>query len=346
MSDFKEPITDIAQLAHVEMFTPKLDESVAFFHDLLGLEITERDGDSVYMRAYEDPYHHSLILTAADEPGLGHMSWRTSSPQALERRVKSLESTNLGIGWVENQKGHGRAYQFHNTDGHVNEIFWEAEYVQVAEGERSTLLNRPQRRPLHGVPARRIDHINLLCSDPKAMREFYEEHLGFRLREGVRAENDTVEVANWMSVTPLVHELAFMQDPTPHKGRLHHLCYWWGSPQHLADLADIFREHDIPIEAGPGKHGITQALYMYVFEPGGNRVELFGDSGYLILDPDWQPVLWRDEQIADGIFWYGGSLPEEFFLYGTPVAKTDEQAEQGEEEAEEAAEALVSSGDD
>ena len=70
-------------------------------------------------------------------------------------------------------------------------------------------------------------------------------------------------------------------------------AYWYGAQQHLLDIADIFSERNIQIEAGPAKHGTTQAYFMYVFEPGGNRVELFGDTGYLIFDPDWQAVTWN-----------------------------------------------------
>ena len=55
----------------------------------------------------------------------------------------------------------------------------------------------------------------------------------------------------------------------------------------------MFAERDIVIfETGPAKHGTTQAWFLYVFEPGGNRVELFGDTGYLIFDPEWETVVW------------------------------------------------------
>jgi len=57
---------------------------------------------------------------------------------------------------------------------------------------------------------------------------------------------------------------------------------------------------------------------MYVFEPGGNRVELFGDSGYLVFDPAWKPITWREENMKQGTVFYGGGLPAEFFTYGTP----------------------------
>lgn len=40
----------------------------------------------------------------------------------------------------------------------------------------------------------------------------------------------------------------------------------------VAHLSHI--EYGIPIENGPGKHPIGQTFFVYVYEPGGNRVEL------------------------------------------------------------------------
>ncbi|WP_318503949.1 VOC family protein [Bacillus sp. T3] len=152
MSNFQEPIYDVAQLAHVELLSPKLEESVEFFTRFLGMEVTAREGDSVYLRAYEDFYHNTLKITAAAHAGVGHMGWRASSPQALYRRVKEIEKTGLGIGWIDGDIGHGRAYQFTNPDGHKMEIFWEVEYYQATDENKSKLLNRPSKRPDRGVP--------------------------------------------------------------------------------------------------------------------------------------------------------------------------------------------------
>lgn len=313
----QEPIFDVAQLSHVEMFTPKMDESLWFFKDLLGMSETMREGDSVYLRAYEDFYHHTLKLTARDKPGLGHVGWRSSSEQALQRRVAEIEKSGLGKGWIEGDNGYGKAYEFTTPDGHNQRILWDVEYWEAPEDQRSLLINRPQKRPLKGVPVRRLDHINLMCSNVTPNKEFFMDTLGFRLRENIMLP-DGVEAGAWMSVSPLVHEVACMGDRTGQKGRLHHVAFWYGYPQHLADLADVLVEQGITIEAGPGKHGISQAMFMYVFEPGGNRIELFGDAGYLIFDPDWKPVTWTEETLDKGIIWFGGDLPGEYFLYGTP----------------------------
>lgn len=328
MTERQEPMFDVAQLAHVELLTPKPEETLWFFTQLLGMEEEAREGQSVYLRAYEDFYHHTLKITEAKEPGMGHAAWRTWSPQALERRVKALEASGYGRGWIDGDLGHGPAYQFVSPDGHRMELLWEVEYYKAPEEKRTALLNRPQKRPERGVPVRRLDHVNLLCSDVKTNRTFFMEQLGFRLREHV-VMKDGSEVGAWLSVSPLVHELATMRDAAGARGRLHHVCYWYGYPQHLSDVADLFTENGIRIEAGPGKHGISQAYFMYVFEPGGNRVELFGDAGYLIFDPDWKPIVWREEDVDKGIIWFGSPLPAEYFLYGTPPVPADEVVKAG-----------------
>ena len=319
MPEMKEPLFEVAQLAHVELFTPKPDDTLWFFKDLLGLEESGREGQSVYLRAYEDYYHHTLKVTESAKAGMGHVAWRTTSPQALERRARVIEATGLGKGWIDGDQGHGRAYQFTDPDGHNMEILWDVEYYQAPPEKQTELLNRPQKRPLRGIPVRRLDHVNLLASNVTSNRDFMMEQLGFRLRENVIL-NDNTEAAAWLSVSATVHEIAYLGDRTGSKGRLHHICYWYGYPQHLSDLADVIVESGerCKIEAGPGKHGISQAYFMYVFEPGGNRVELFGDAGYLIFDPAWKPVTWREANLDKGIIWFGSPLSVEYFLYGTP----------------------------
>ena len=323
MTGFKEPINDVAQLAHVEYLTPKPDETLLFFKELLALEETERDGQSVYLRAYEDFYHHTLKVTESNEAGMGHCAWRASSPQALERRVQAIEASGLGKGWSDGDLGHGPAYQFETPDGHSMELLWEVDYYVAPE--KTKLLSRPQKRPRRGVPVRRLDHVNLMAADPVSSSNFMVEQLGFRKRELIVDDESGATIGTWLAVTNLVHDIAIMPDPTGTQGRFHHACYWYGIPQHIYDVAELLKDADIQIEAGPGKHGITQAMFMYVFEPGGNRVELFSDSGYLIFDPTWKPVEWKMSEVPGaGDVWVGAALPWSFWNYATPAVEMPE----------------------
>lgn len=81
--------------------------------------------------------------------------------------------------------------------------------------------------------------------------------------------------------------------------------------------ADILRDADVTIEAGPAHHGISDGFFMYTYEPGGNRVEIFS-GGYLQHAPDWKPVIWHLSEFHYAGSWWGEALPETFFTYGTP----------------------------
>ena len=39
---------------------------------------------------------------------MGHMAFRATSPEALERRVAVIEASGLGKGWIDGDLGHGR----------------------------------------------------------------------------------------------------------------------------------------------------------------------------------------------------------------------------------------------
>lgn len=315
------PRHEVAHLARTELFTPDPNGTLWFFTKLLGMYETRREGQSVYLRGYEDPYQWSIKITEAPQAGLGHAGLRTSSPEALDRRAKALQDSNVEISWDENEFGYGKTLQFQSPDGHNLSLVWEAEKYQAPPELQSKILSRPSKKPLQGLPVKRIDHINLMASDVTPMRNSFERHLGFRTTE--RVVDGQVEIGAWMSSNILGHEVACMRDTLGERGRLHHVAMYYGIPQHNIDAAEMFREYDIQIETGPDKHGITQGSFLYVFEPGGNRIEMFGDTGVLSLEPDWETRTWQFSDIDTGLAIGGAKLPfETYFTYGTPSKLT------------------------
>jgi catechol 2,3-dioxygenase len=63
-----EPNYDVAHLGHLELLTPKPEESLRFFRDVLGLTESGRKCESVYLRGWDDYERHTLKLTASKEP--------------------------------------------------------------------------------------------------------------------------------------------------------------------------------------------------------------------------------------------------------------------------------------
>jgi catechol 2,3-dioxygenase len=327
-----EPIFDVAQLAHVELLTPDPKRTLRFFTDLLGLQETERTARSVYLRGYEEQYHHSLKITAAPQAGLGHVAWRARTRQALQRRVAAIEASGLGSGWSRGDLGHGPAYQFETPEGHRMELFWDVDYFSASAGKETRLRNRPQRRPGSGIPVRRIDHVSVFAADRETVRDFLVDLLGFRERERVVEEDGSI-LASFLSVTNLSHDIAIVPESTNVRGRLHHVCFHYTSVQHVFDAAELAKESGLVVEFGPGRHGIGGATFVYILEPGGNRIELMGDPGYMIFDPAWRTVVWKASEFPDAAAWTGSPPPDSFLTYGTPLVE--------EREATPAAEPLV-----
>lgn len=321
MSDITEATLrhEIAHLARVELLSPRPQETEDFFTKLLGMYVTRREGQSTYLRGYEDPYQWSLKITESPEPGLGHMGLRTTSAEALERRLDSLRADGNECNWIPDgqELGYGKTFAFKSADGHDIHIMWEAENYVAPPELTSKIVTRKSRKPLQGMPVKRLDHLNLMASDVGGVRDTFERNLGFRTTECV-VDGDT-QIGAWMSSNILGHEVACMRDMTGAKGRLHHIAFFYGNAQHNIDAAEMFREYDIEIEAGPDTHGITQGQFLYVFEPGGNRIELFGEPGFLHLQPDLETKIWQMSDIDTGLAIGGAKLPwETYFTYGTP----------------------------
>jgi catechol 2,3-dioxygenase len=77
----------IAQLAHVQVVTPKPDQSAVFFRDVLGLEESGRSGKSIYFRGWGEFFHHSLQLTEGRAPAVAHTGWRTEGLYVVRCRL-------------------------------------------------------------------------------------------------------------------------------------------------------------------------------------------------------------------------------------------------------------------
>jgi catechol 2,3-dioxygenase len=311
-----EPVMDLAHLGHLELLTPKPEESVRFFVDVMGLTESGREGDSVYLHAYDDYERHSLKLTASKLPGLGHVAYRTRSPQALERRVQAVKGSGFDIGWTEGDLGHGPAFLCQDPDGHKIELYYETQWYQAPPELRPALKNQAQRFPARGINARRLDHWNGLAADVEANRKFFETYLGFRLTEHIVLDNGS-EAGIWMTCTNKSYDFAYTRDHTGSRGRFHHLTYAVNSREEVLLAADICLENGVFIETGPHKHAIQQTFFLYVFEPGGNRVEVANAGARLILAPDWKPIRWSEAERKKGQAW-GLKTIDSFHTYGTP----------------------------
>lgn len=320
-----EPIMDVAHLGHVELLTPAPEESLRFFVDVMGMTESGRQGPSVYLRGWDDYERYSLKLTGSHTSGLGHAAFRARSPQALQRRVTALEASGQAVGWHEGELGHGPAFQFHDPDGHLLEIYYETEWYEAPDALRPSLKNQAQRLPCRGVNVRRLDHFNCLAADIKANREFFQRTLGFRLTEQIVLDDGT-EVGMWLTATNKSYDFAYTREAHGVRGRFHHVTFALDSREAILQAADVFPENGVFIETGPHKHAVQQTFFLYVYEPGGNRVEVANAGARLVLAPDWKPITWTEAERRKGQAW-GLKTIDSFHTHGTPPLPPDAGSE-------------------
>jgi catechol 2,3-dioxygenase len=304
----------LSQLAHVELLSPRPTETVTFLEQQLGLEISERVGQSVYMRGWGEFFHHSLKITEAARAGLGHVGWRTDSAEDLADLAQALAATGRGLGWIDGDQGHGPAYRFLSPADHVNEVFWETEYWQTPPDLKSSLPDRPQKYTGRGAGLRWLHHVNLNASNVRACSEFFRQHLGFYHRAYVVRDGTDTQVLSFLSVGALDHDLGFTGFGAP--GDLNHIAFAVETREDIMRTADILRDYGHEsLRARPERHGVFGSLYLYAREPGGSIIEVYTPET-LILAPDWKPVRWLLSQ--NPLLYWGDEVPWSTSRHGAP----------------------------
>jgi len=313
---FTERIRDLAHVGSVEILTPTPDESRAFFVDLMGMSQSGQRGDSVYLHAWDDYERFTVKLTGGATSGIGRTYLRAASPQALQRRVAEIERAGLGRGWTDTELGLGPTYLCADPDGHEFGLYWETERYCPPPAQRPALKNQAAAFPGRGANARRLDHVNYLAAEVVPCSRFLAECLRARATEQIVLDSGAVS-AIWTTVTDKSYDLVYTSDWSGARGRLHHVAFATDTREDILRAADVFVEAGIHIETGPHKHAIQQTFFLYVYEPGGNRIEVCNAGARLVLAPDWELISWSEAERAKGQAWGLQTIPS-FHTHGTP----------------------------
>jgi len=313
---------DIAHVGPIELFTPVLEESRDCFVNVLGLREVRRDDTSVHLHTWDDYQSWTIRLVQRDAAGVGRTYLRAASPEAVDRLRVSIEKAGLGRGVVTDVHGLGEVYLFDDPDGHEMGLYWDVEWYQADAADKPALKNQAAAYPGRGANLRRLDHVNYLTADVPATSAFLSDVLGARCTEQIVKDDGSAQ-AIWYSVGNKTYDLVYTEDWTGTSGRLHHIAFATDTREEILRAADVCLDAGVHIETGPHKHAIQQTFFLYVWEPGGNRIEICNAGARLILAPDWKTISWNREERAKGQAW-GLKTIDTFHTHGTPVVPPPE----------------------
>ena len=297
------PPFNIVRLSHVELNVTDLDWARAFYADTLGLQVSHEGDDAIYLRAMEERGHHCLILRKAPAGSANVLGFKLWDEPDLDRAAEWFASRGLPADWID-RPFMGRVLRTRDPFDIPLEF-----YVRM---DRLPPIHQKYKL-YHGVKPLRIDHFNMFSSDVDASVAFYNE-IGFRVTEYTEdAESGRIWAA-WMHRKGGVHDIAFTNGTGP---RLHHTAFWVPTPLNIIDLLDLMSTtgYVSHIERGPGRHGISNAFFLYIRDRDGHRTEIYC-SDYQTVDPDLEPIKWDLKDPQRQTLW-GAPAPRSWFEEGS-----------------------------
>jgi len=291
------PVPDIVRSAYATLVVTDLAEARRFWVDLLGFVVTAEEPAALYLRGYDELTHHNLILRAGPVAAAGALGFRVRSPLDLDRAVdyyKALgcRTQRLPAGAV---RGLGEIVRAEDPLGFLVDLFASAEHPERLQ----------QRYDLRrGAEVARLDHFNICVPDVPRAYDYYAG-LGFGLSETI--EDERCVYAAWMYRKQTVHDVAFTGGAGP---RLHHLGFFAHEAHSVLRMCDILGSLSLEahIERGPGRHGVSNAFYVYLRDPDGHRMEIY-TSDYYTGDPDHPVLRWSVLDPRRRDFWGNAVIP-------------------------------------
>jgi len=193
------PDFNTIRLSHVCLNVKNLNDSKAFYTDIVGLQVTDESDRHVYLRAMEERGHHCIILQKSDQPGTVEvMGFKTFEEMDLDKAETYFKGKGSPTSWV-NRPYQGKTLLTSDNMGIPLEFYHKMDRLEPIH----------QKYALYrGVKPLRIDHFNCFSHDVDASVEFYND-FGFRVTEYTEDSESNKLWAAWMHRKGGVHDMAF-----------------------------------------------------------------------------------------------------------------------------------------
>jgi catechol 2,3-dioxygenase len=251
----------------------------------------------------EERGHHCIVLRKSATAEARDLGFKVYSDEELDKAEHFFKGKGLPVEWVE------RPYQsrtFRTRDPHGIPLELYSKMDRLPPIHQKYALYK-------GVKPLRIDHFNCFSPNVDESVAFYNE-IGFRVTEYTEDAETGRLWAAWTHRKGGVHDIAFTNGRGP---RLHHTAFWVPTPLNIIDLLDLMSTTGwlANIERGPGRHGISNAFFLYVRDPDGHRIEIYC-SDYQTVDPDLEPIKWDLKDPQRQTLW-GSPAPKSWFEEGS-----------------------------
>lgn len=296
------------KIDHVSLEVENLEEAADFYDNVLGLaEITRENGTIYYGCGLDRNYD---LAVSEGTQGVEHVAVRVDDAALLDEYEERLADHDVAAertDGAEPGQEHGLRTEL------PSQLPLELVTVEDKKYKHSDEMAVAGRGGLAPVD---MNHFTYLSPMPREDAKLMQDILDFKVSEAVFEDWSG---GAFLRRGDLHHDIAIFDMPgTPENHAAHHhAAFTVRSVDHMVQLIDRVRQHDIYLEFGIGRHYGGDNIYAYFQAPDGHRVELNTQMAELDDDTPTRIV----ESVADAVTaWRGNLEMPESFLHGSGLA--------------------------
>lgn len=242
----------VRRMSHATFETPDLERQIAYFTQIVGLALAERENGRAYLATKVGDL--AVQLEKGDEARCTKIAFQVAPDTEFDDMRRGLEAEGVRCE-VRNDACPGipRMINFEDPKGTVIEVF--ASQSPIAKNQ-----------PVAGIGPLKLGHLAFCVAEPKDFAEFYGRVLGFRVSDWIQ---------DWfvfMRCGPDHHTVNFVRGK---RTQMHHIAFELKDWAQILSACDFLGSKNIPLIWGPGRHGPGHNIYTYHRNPDDQIIELF-----------------------------------------------------------------------
>jgi 2,3-dihydroxy-p-cumate/2,3-dihydroxybenzoate 3,4-dioxygenase len=277
---------------YIALNVTDLARSIAFYRDLVGLQLEQQDAQTAFFRCSQD--HHNLVLYQSQVAGIKRMAFEMESEADLEQAARYIDQQ----GWVRQEVAaaetqalqQGRSFRFGIPASSLTFEFYA--HMHSGRGDYLPSVSKIER----------LGHVVIRCAQRDAVLKTLTEQLNFRVSDHF---GDQVSFLRCFP-NPLHHTFGVSRGDTD---GLHHLNFMVTDVDDVGCAMNRMRKAGVEVVYGPGRHAISNSIFIYFLDPDGLTVEYsFGMEEFPETDPRAARQLPLRPEILDS--WGGAPAPQ------------------------------------
>jgi catechol 2,3-dioxygenase-like lactoylglutathione lyase family enzyme len=271
----------ITHLRHVDIAVPDFARQLDFYTNVWGLTQVGGDTGVAFLAAEGSPEQYVVRLREGDKR-LDLVAYGAEDQAHVEELAQRLASAGVRLvsePGALSALGGGYGFRFFDVDGRTVEVSCDVAYREHRRVEEK-----------EAIPVR-LSHVVLNSTNIDATRDWYAEHLDFRLSDTLGG------VMHFMRCNPRHHSFAIARGPHV---SVHHISF------ELRGLDDYMRGTGRVKRAGArfvwgsGRHLAGDNTFSYFLDPHGNTIEYTTELEELDEDT-WHPHVYdmHDPMVQD-----------------------------------------------